>query len=55
MAISEPETIWFGTSANGLELWNGRIDELALFDKALSEKDIAELYQTALEEIARSR
>ncbi len=54
MATSVNEPVWFGTDADGLGLWNGRIDELALFDKALSDKNIAELYQAALEEMARS-
>jgi hypothetical protein len=54
MAASESEAVWFGTDAGGLGLWNGRIDELALFDRALSEKDIGDLYQAAREEIARS-
>ena len=54
IANAESETVWFGTRADGLGLWDGRIDELALFDKALSEKDVADLYQAALEELARS-
>lgn len=54
LAASDSETIWFGTDADGIGLWNGRIDELALFDRALSEQDIAGLYQAALEEMARS-
>ncbi len=40
MAISTNETIWFGTDAGGIEMWNGRIDEVALFDRALSLVDI---------------
>lgn len=55
MANSDSETVWFGTDADGFGLWNGRIDELALFDKALSDKDIADLYQAALDEMARSK
>jgi hypothetical protein len=35
-------------------LGDGRIDELALLDKALGEKDIAGLYRAAQEEMARS-
>lgn len=54
MTTSDSATVWFGTDANGLGMWNGRIDELALFDKALSDTDIADLYQAALEEMARS-
>jgi hypothetical protein len=55
MATSNSETLWFGTDAEGLGLWNGRIDELALFDKALSDKDVVDLYQAALEEMARQK
>lgn len=54
MATSVSEPIYFGTDSGGTEVWNGRIDELALFDRALSDQDIAELYQAALEERARS-
>lgn len=45
--------IWFGTAASGDNLWNGRIDELALFDRALSESEVADLYRTASDEILR--
>ena len=55
IAASDSETLWFGTDADGVSLWNGRIDELALFDSALSDKDIADLYQAAREELARSK
>jgi len=54
MAAGDPATVWFGTDADGTGLWNGRIDELALFDRALSEQEIAELFQVALDEMARS-
>lgn len=53
MATSMTEAICFGSSSSGTGLWNGRIDELALFDRALSDREIAELYQAALEERAR--
>jgi hypothetical protein len=52
MAASESQPIWFGTDADGIRLWEGRIDELALFDRTLGADDIAELYQAALDEIA---
>jgi hypothetical protein len=55
MAVSDAETLWFGTDADGISLWSGRIDELALFDKAISDNAIAELYRSALEEMTRSR
>ncbi|TWU38271.1 LamG-like jellyroll fold domain-containing protein [Novipirellula artificiosorum] len=53
MANSVSTPLWFGTNGDGLALWDGRIDELALFDTALSANDIAYLYQSALEEMAR--
>ncbi|TWU58384.1 LamG-like jellyroll fold domain-containing protein [Rubripirellula reticaptiva] len=55
IARAANETLWFGTDAGGRGQWNGRIDELALFDKALSESEIAELYQAAVDEIARAK
>ncbi|TWT80287.1 hypothetical protein CA13_17000 [Planctomycetes bacterium CA13] len=51
MATSVEETVWFGTDTDGLGLWNGRIDELALFDKALSDKNIAKIYLTTREDL----
>jgi hypothetical protein len=55
MAASAAETVWFGTDAEGTKLWDGRIDELAMFDKALSDSEIAGLHQAALAEMARPR
>jgi hypothetical protein len=55
MAASGSETVWFGTDAEGAGLWNGRIDELAMFNKALNDKEITGLYQAALAEMARPR
>ena len=56
MAVSDSDTtVWFGTNPRASQVWNGRIDELALFDRALNENEIAALYRTAQEEIARSR
>ena len=54
MADSAAESLWFGTDPDGLRLWNGRIDEVALLDKALGESEIADLYQAALEEMVES-
>ena len=48
VAASATETVWFGTDAEGTRLWDGRIDELAMFDKALSDSEIAGLHQAAL-------
>lgn len=55
LAASESGTVWFGTDARATQMWDGRIDELALFDRALTEEEIAALYRTAQEEIARSQ
>lgn len=52
MANSESDSLWFGTDPDGLRLWNGRIDELALFDRALSAEEITNLHPAALEEMA---
>lgn len=42
--------IWFGTDSGGVRIWNGRIDELALFNRALSGEEIAELFEIAQED-----
>ncbi|MEM1068166.1 MAG: LamG-like jellyroll fold domain-containing protein [Planctomycetota bacterium] len=55
MAASNSDTVWLGTNENATEVWDGRLDEMALFDRSLTEKEIAALYRTAQEEIARSR
>ncbi len=52
LAPSVSETVWFGTDAKGIRLWGGRIDELALFARAVSADEIADLYQAAQQEIA---
>ncbi len=54
MAASDSDTVWFGTDANATQVWDGRIDEVALFDRALTEEEIGALYLTAQEEIAKS-
>lgn len=38
-------SLWFGTAADATGLWDGRIDELAIFDRSLSLDEIAALYQ----------
>lgn len=49
MANSESHPLWLGTNGDAEKLWDGRIDELALFDKALSPNDIAHLFEAAKE------
>ena len=39
--------LWLGTSAEGGRSWDGRIDELVLFDRALTANEITQLYQAA--------
>jgi hypothetical protein len=55
LATTDTETVWFGTDARANRVWGGRIDEVALFDRALTEEEVAALYRTAQEEIARSQ
>lgn len=54
LAESGADSLWFGTDADGQNLWNGRIDEVVLFDKAASNAEVTKLYQAALEEIGKS-
>lgn len=53
VASGESTPIWFGTDGEELNLWDGRIDEVVLFDKSLSDQEVASLYQSALAEMAR--
>ncbi len=55
LATSESDPIWFGTNASTTQVWDGRIDEVALFDRALDDEEVLTLYQLAQEEITRSR
>ncbi|MEM8671678.1 MAG: LamG-like jellyroll fold domain-containing protein [Planctomycetota bacterium] len=55
MEVSDSNTIWLGTNESATQVWDGRLDELALFDRALTQEEIALLNRTAQEEIARSR
>lgn len=54
VAATNAEAVWFGTDSHASRVWDGRIDELALFDKVLTKEEVAALYLTAQEEIARS-
>lgn len=55
LAASDSDTLWFGTNGRATQVWDGRIDDVALFNRALTSEDIAALYRTAQEEIARSQ
>jgi hypothetical protein len=39
--------VWIGVGGEGPGLWEGRIDELALFNKSLSPEQIRALYEVA--------
>jgi hypothetical protein len=55
LATSESDPVWFGTDASTTQVWDGRIDEVALFDRALDEEEVLTLYRLAQEEISRSK
>jgi hypothetical protein len=55
LAASDSDTVWFGTDARATQVWDGRIDEVALFDRALTPEEVASLYRTAQEEMAESQ
>ncbi|EGF25282.1 LamG-like jellyroll fold domain-containing protein [Rhodopirellula baltica] len=55
LATSESDPIWFGTNASTTQAWDGRVDEVALFDRALDDEEVLTLYRLAQEEITRSR
>jgi hypothetical protein len=39
------DTFFFGGSCNGEGNFEGRLDEIAVFDRSLSEKEIVDLYR----------
>jgi hypothetical protein len=47
--------IWFGTESGGVGLWNGRIDEVAFFDRALDAAEVAALGNAAHQQLSKSR
>lgn len=55
MSDVNAEAMWFGTNSDGTELWNGRIDELAIFDKSLSDAEANALFRTAVEQVTSSQ
>jgi hypothetical protein len=42
---SDSETFFFGGSCTGEGNFEGRLDEIAVFDRALSQEEIVELYR----------
>ncbi len=54
VAGSKQDVLWFGTGADGARLWDGRIDEVALFDRTLSEAEVLQLYRSAQKEREKS-
>jgi hypothetical protein len=55
VAASDSDTVWFGTAPGATRVWDGRIDEVALFDRVINADQVVALYRTAQEEIARTR
>lgn len=55
IAASDSAAIWFGTDAGAKHVLDGRVDEVAFFDRALSDEDVASLYHTAQQQIQRTR
>ena len=45
--LSPSDGLWIGTDPAGDHLWDGRIDELSFFDRALSEDEIQLLFEAA--------
>ncbi len=54
MARDDQSAIWFGTNANMAGMWDGRIDEVAFFDRVLHPMDVTALYQAALSQVSAS-
>ena len=52
---SDSQTVWFGTKPNGSDLWSGRIDEVAWFNRSLHDEEIEALYAAGQREIKASR
>ncbi|MEL6107519.1 MAG: LamG-like jellyroll fold domain-containing protein [Planctomycetota bacterium] len=50
---SDSDPIWFGAGSASEQHWNGRIDEVALFDRVLTGDEVVSLYRAAQKEIAR--
>lgn len=51
---SAPSDPWFfGTASNGTGLLSGRIDELAIFGRAITAEEVGVLYRAAQQEIAQ--
>jgi len=55
LQASDSDTVWFGTGPQSTQHWNGRIDEVTLFDRALNPEEVAALHRTAQQEIARTK
>ena len=55
VVTSDSDTVWFGTAPGATRVWDGRIDEVALFDRVINADQVVALYRTAQEEIARTR
>jgi len=45
---SDDAILWFGTESDGAGLWSGRIDEVAIYDRALLAEEIDALYEDVI-------
>jgi len=54
MTDSDTAPLWLGTDAEARALWNGRLDELAIFDRAVNEVELAEIHHAAIDEMAKA-
>lgn len=55
IAAGNSEPVWFGTDRTDRALWDGRIDELALFKRALSSDEVRGLHAAVLDTIRTRR
>ncbi|MDX2036286.1 MAG: LamG-like jellyroll fold domain-containing protein [Isosphaeraceae bacterium] len=55
IAAGESQPIWFGTDRGVRAFWDGRIDELAFFERSLSRDEVQELHAAVLDTIRMKR
>ena len=55
LAAGNSEPVWFGTDRSDRARWDGRIDELAFFNRALSADEVQGLYAAVLDTIRTKR
>lgn len=55
IAAGNSEPIWFGTDRSDRALWNGRIDELAFFNRSLRPDEVQGLHAAVLDTLRTKR